>query len=397
MTAALRHRFADPKDAREARARKPVVTAIDRFWKAFAKKSKDLDALFSGRIHWDLPKWMDAHLGAVDRRLMWEYGPAIGKKGHRLVVSSESKLELQPLVDLVLARAPRLSGWQFLPHRPAERIAMLEPTLTARTGRATPPMRVVVKRDNDALALVFHIEGCTGEDDEDASATAYVTSEVLLGEGELKTWVASIEVAPMRKVPRGAVPVEKLAKTFAAAVRAQLAKVPRGPCRGVRKSRSVALLEAQPTKRKVYRGRTDAFVFVTARTDILLGSQELHPFASARFSRAGETFAYVKFDGSKGLGDSPFEDREDIENALDDALAPKKLGTVFGGGTGLRYSYVDLALEDLDRGVSAVRKALQKGRVPLRTWILFFDDTLTNEWVGIYDDTPAPPGMARPR
>ena len=82
----MRHRFADPKNAREARARKPVVAAIDRFWKAFARKTKQLDDLFSGRVSWDLPAWMATHLGAVSQDLMWEYGPALRGDGHRLEV-----------------------------------------------------------------------------------------------------------------------------------------------------------------------------------------------------------------------------------------------------------------------------------------------------------------------
>ena len=397
-SAPMRHRFADPKDAREATARKPVVAAIDRFWKAFAKKTKELDALFAGRIKWDLPKWMQVYLGAVDRRLMWEYGPALGgKKGHRLVVTAESKLELRPLVDLLLARAPRLAGWQFLAHRPAEALEELEPTLTGRTGRGAPPMRIVVQPEDDALTLMFHIEGCTGDDDEAANATAYVTAVVLLGEEMLETWVVTIGVAPLEAAPRTAVPVAKLAKTFAAAVRKQLAKVPRGPSRGVRRSRSVTLLESKPERRKLYPGREDGFVFVTARTDILVASGQPYPFASARFSRAGETFAYVKIDGKGGPTDSSFEDREDIENAVDDVLRPKKLGVVFGGGTGLRHSYVDLAHEDVVRGVAAVRAALRKGGLPKRSWILFFDDALAAEWVGIYDDSPPPPGLAARR
>jgi hypothetical protein len=67
------------------------------------------------------------------------------------------------------------------------------------------------------------------------------------------------------------------------------------------------------------------------------------------------------------------------------------LGVVIGGGTGIRHSYVDLALTDVERGVAATRAALRKGGLPKRSWILFFDDALAAEWIGIHDDTPPPP------
>ncbi len=39
---------------------------------------------------------------------------------------------------------------------------------------------------------------------------------------------------------------------------------------------------------------------------------------------------------------------------LDEVLKPDGLGCQIGGGTGRRYSYIELALTDLDRGIRAV-------------------------------------------
>jgi hypothetical protein len=99
----------------------------------------------------------------------------------------------------------------------------------------------------------------------------------------------------------------------------------------------------------------------------------------------------VKLDGKQGLGDSEFGDKSEIEDAIDAVLGPKSLGCHIGGGTGLRYSYVDVALSKLEEGIEVIRKRLQKGMVPNRAWIQFFDSDLASEWVGVYDDTPAPP------
>jgi len=80
-----------------------------------------------------------------------------------------------------------------------------------------------------------------------------------------------------------------------------------------------------------------------------------------------------------------------IEDALDDALARDGLGIHVSGGTGLRYSYIDLALTDLERGVERSRRALRKVGVDDRSWIQFFDADLSAEWVGVYPETPPPP------
>ena len=68
----------------------------------------------------------------------------------------------------------------------------------------------------------------------------------------------------------------------------------------------------------------------------------------------------------------------------------EEVGCYVGGGTGLRYSYLDLALTDVARAV-VIMRVLREGNIPKRTWIQFFDTDLQTEWVGIWDDAPPPP------
>ena len=114
------------------------------------------------------------------------------------------------------------------------------------------------------------------------------------------------------------------------------------------------------------------------------------PFYSERYSRCKETFCYLKVDGSDELA-TDYQDRDDMEEAVRNALAAQDVGALIGAGTGLRYSYMELALTDVDRGIAAIRRAMREGNVPRRSWILFNDAHLAAEWVGIYDDSPAPP------
>jgi hypothetical protein len=88
--ASMRWTYPAPDDAREAAARVKTERAMDAFFTALAEKSKDLDALFSGKKRWDLPAFMAKHLGAVDKKLMWEFGAALRGDGHRLAITAEA-------------------------------------------------------------------------------------------------------------------------------------------------------------------------------------------------------------------------------------------------------------------------------------------------------------------
>ena len=38
-----------------------------------------------------------------------------------------------------------------------------------------------------------------------------------------------------------------------------------------------------------------------------------------------------------------------------------------------------------------LRRALPRREIPRESWLLFFDDALADEWVGIHEDAPPPP------
>ena len=84
-------------------------------------------------------------------------------------------------------------------------------------------------------------------------------------------------------------------------------------------------------------------------------------------------------------------DKAAIEDAIASTLGPRQLGVQVGGGTGLRYSYVDLALTDVVLAMEALRPVLRTGKLPQRTWLQFFDADLADEWLPLWDDTPPPP------
>jgi hypothetical protein len=162
------------------------------------------------------------------------------------------------------------------------------------------------------------------------------------------------------------------------------------------KDQPVEMFELEPDERDDYPSRSDLLVGYSAIPGLWeqFHSGESSPLQSSDFSTSGETFCYLKIDGINGLEGSIFEDKSQIEDTLDEALRSFKVGCVVGGGTGLRYSYVDFAVTDVEMATGIVRKVLCAGQIPRRAWILFFDSNLLNQWIGVWDETPAPPQEA---
>lgn len=402
----MRWLFVDPTNRSEMEFRARTLRSIDAWWQAFAAQTDKFDALFSRSDDWDLPAWMDEHLGAVEPRLMWEFGPALRQKGHRLVVTPEAAHELRPLVRTLIERAPPLAGWEFYEYRLPEDFRQALRSISGRTGEdiAGTLFRARPARGG-RIDLTFSIPFCRDEGDRTALHAAFVACECLLGERLLDERVGAIEVVPPRErwlaqlIERLAddehqpwLALDELRSVFADQVAGMVDRLPLQPCCDWIDEAHWATITLEPPPRAEYPQRSDLFVAVTGALDVWKAAHSSSAFYSTCHSRCGETFCYVKLDGRDGLSaDSPFADRGDIEDALSAALRAEKLGCVIGGGTGQVYSYIDLALTDLRLGVNVVREALQQGGVPPRSWILFFDEILADEWVGVYDEAPPPP------
>lgn len=227
------------------------------------------------------------------------------------------------------------------------------------------------------------------EDDREALNVAFVAAETLLGEEALDKWVGAIEVGPAGG-KRG-VPLERLKDTFDALVESIRDRLPDRPYLEQADEGEGSVLRLEPEQARDYPGRADLLTAVARDVELFKAMHGRAPFYSVRFSRWKETFAYVKMDGAHRRPGSQAEDRGKIEDALDAALARDGLGVHVSGGTGLRYAYIDLALTKRKRGVEEVINTLADLRVPRRSWVLFFDADLADEWVGVYPDTPPPP------
>jgi hypothetical protein len=401
----MRWRFIDPTNLPETAEREAVISRIDSWWRQFQARTDELRALFSAKAKWELPEWMERHLQTIDSRLMWEFGPAVRGKGHRLVITPEAAHHLRPLVRAILERAPAIDGWEFYEHRLAEDLESTQMTVEARTGCDVSDFKVRASRgEQQRIDLCYTSPAIADPDDQTALNAAFVATETLLGEQLLNDWIGAIEITPttqgkgLKSLFRRRAPdlphfleLDRLHETVNALIGSIRDQLPPHPHYKWVEGAEWTMWQLKPEQADDYCEQQDLFVAKSVNPLLWTAAHGGGIFSSERFSRCGETFCYVKLDGSQGLDEEGFADKSEIEDALDALLKPQDLGCHIGGGTGLRYSYIDLALTDADKGIQATRQRLQAGKVPRRSWIQFHDTDLAAEWVGVYDDSPPPP------
>lgn len=380
----------EPGDPEEARERAASLAAIDAWWKSLAAKLPDVLRYFR-QEQWDLEGWMRRGLDPVSPELMWEFGPGI-PDGHRLVLTPEVARHLRPLVENLIRRAPKIAGWSFHAYRPAEDVAHARMTVPGRTGGApwSATGARVTRGDANRVDVTFLVPPAAYRQDPPlAGQQAFVAAETLLGEKALDHWAGAIDAAPD---DRSGIPLEAVAETFRRERDAILAGLPRQSCAARLTTAEFTMWKLHPEPADDYAQRFDLAVAIGMYPEWWHAAHSGTPFFSGRYSTT-ERFAYLKIDGVEGLPAGGFRDRGEIEVAVSSALEAAGIGCVIGGGTGLRYAYVDLALTDVPRAIAVLRRVLPRERIPVRSWLLFFDDDWDGEWLGIHPEAPPPPGL----
>jgi hypothetical protein len=389
----MRWYFADSANPREAAYKQQTLAAIDAWWRAFQSKTSDLAALFTRQSEWNLPQWMHDHLGAINPALMWEFGPGVRQGGHRLVITPEGNRWLRPVVKTVLERAPQLPGWEFYAYRLPENAETTIQNVQARVGVNITGALVEAKVGNcRKIDLEFTFPSLRGIDIDRQHQAAFVATEILMGEQVLDAWIGGIDLAEGQPAGRSrALPMERAQATVGSLIRSLTEQLPATRSEDISFEDGWSNVQLEPEPAEDYPARTDLAVASTKAIEQLETHHRGLIFSSACFSRVGEWFCYLKLDASDVPRENIVEFRSLIEDALNPALLQAGVGGCIGGGSGLRYSYIDLALTDISKAVPIIRQVLAAQRAPLRSWLLFFDDDLGREWVGIYQQTPEPP------
>lgn len=228
-------------------------------------------------------------------------------------------------------------------------------------------------------------------DEQEAAGIAFVATESLVGEEVLDRWIGGIEVEKAMDA-ESLLPLDELLAAVNSLIGEIRATLPEKPWHQTDLENAMwSSLTCGREAADDYAEQDDLIVAITVMPVMVQNALSNVLFDSQRYSRFGELFCYLKIDGSSGLEHSDFADRSEIEEAINAALRPAGLGSVVGGGTGLRYSYIELALTNVEAAWQSMSVVLSNGRLPKWTWLLFHDAELAAQWYGLYDDTPDPP------
>lgn len=400
----MRWLYVDPKDLEEHACRQAQLKRIKSWWTEFASNAVQIPEWLQSGACQHLMDWMQCHLMAVDSRLKWEFGPARKGPGYRLVVTPEAERQLRPLVSVILSHAPQLPGWEFYDYRLPEPLDhAISVVKGVCGGDITCSLAEPRIEPTGGISITYHCPSCEGVDEEMARMAACVATEALLGEETLERWIGGIRVVH-DLAKRGecgkrsgdsltrAIPLARLQPTVEALIGSIVDQLPSEPCHRYLRDEGWSVYEMQPQKNSDYARRDDLLVAVTGRPDVFERAHGDGVFHSNTLSRCGETFAYLKFDSPLGLDvGQRFKERGELEDAVDALLKGHRFGCVVGGGTGLRYSYIDLALTNVPAACDLLRPMLKARKAPAKSWVLFFDHELGDEWIPIYSEAPPPP------
>ena len=369
--------------------RKLVLNKIEKWWEAFQAKREDLELAFDTNRKWDIASWMNKHIGPINHELMWEFGPG-EQHGHRLVITPESNRHLRPLVDVILEMAPSIPGWSFYGFRRPEELEQAEIMVKTFTEHKLFARGARLKRGRfNRVDLTFEFPEKYLVDEDLCTRQAFIALEYLLGEELLNNWLGYLDVSPNVS---DSVPLHEIKGRFELIVKEIQSGLPPAPYLNLPEPASGKMYELAPEASSDYPARQDMWVASTIVPEALENAIAGVPFCSCRYSRFGELFCYIKIDGTTMDGDGSATARSEVGDLIDRTLRENNLGCCIGGGTGLRYSYIDMVVLDFHNTAMAISKTLQAMKITKKCWILFFDNDWHREWVGIWKDTPAPPG-----
>lgn len=400
----MRWLFADPQNPHEAAYVQRTLEAIDAWWQAFQENASRLAAFASGSQDWDVDAFFEQWMMPVDRRLVWELLPGTAASGgpaaaHRLVITTEGDRRLRPLLQTFLQRAPTLPDWQCLVYRPAE---MVEPAIRwvwNRTGVDVTGTLVEVRpAPGRKIDLHYFFPALTHRARTAMTELAWLVTEAILGEQVLDAWVGQIEVIePAQAGQFQLLPLAHAQAVVVALVRTYQQQLPLQPwAELVRQAAPSPITLAPPPPASDYPEWADLMQASTRDAELFRATHSGQPFTSACHSRHGEVFGYLKIEKPEWAGDALLPgawSTAELAFSCDAVLRQANAGCVWGEGNGLRYVYLELALTDPMAAVVPLREWAAQQCLPERSWLLWHDDALGGEWVGLHPHSPPPPGM----
>jgi len=177
--------------------------ADQRFWTWFGEHAKEIGTITKGDE--PIAEALVAELQKVDPGLTLELGTTMSPK--ELIISAAGIAGRFPTVKRLVAAAPKMPGWKVIAFRPRKNLDAID--VAGRTYKmselrflaaATPERKVDV--------AIF----APGGDDKSTRFAVYLLLDTLLGEYDVETRVAEVEVADVKRAPAEARPFKELVK-----------------------------------------------------------------------------------------------------------------------------------------------------------------------------------------
>jgi hypothetical protein len=408
-----------PPNSQAMRERLRLEAHFEQFWSAFRDQHESLAASLKAPGRTDaLATFMHKHLPMSANELEWEFGPA-PDGGYKLVFSIYPHHTYRAVCDRLVELAPTMDGWSFAGYRQPEPPSVAGELLTGRRG--VPLGETWFKIElfrGQCVAITCFASAVSGRATELQAASANLLVEILVGEQTFENWVGPITLLPIPKSgfifkksarPSGTVGIDSLKSAVDAAISALAERLPNTTRANSSEREDVLVRLNELDGETVPRGEDGrAMIGCTLqrdpeqvpeqddyaeRDDLLFASTIEMPllratsghFHSRRFSRVGETFCYLKL--SRALWTDVLPPRADLEDALSANLQQRGLGVSWGGATGRRYSYIELALTHVSNAIDVIRHTISMSQHKIDAgWLLFHDVTLRDEYVDIATD-----------
>jgi len=389
----LRWKYADEYGVEDNALRNTWEDQMNNWWIIFYQHHEVL----AGEIRIGkkelLARFMSTHLQSSVIDIAWEFGYDNLTGAYELVLTPEDDLKLRPLVEALIDRAPRLENWSFFSYRQPISYPDCKKVILSKSGE---PLLNLQFTGNPAtennIEITFYYPGI----DQDSALynlvvnQAFFTLEALLGEEILDKWIGVIDVLVLPEEDRQLLPLADLKAYVDTQLVLLKNQLPDQPYYTFSEDSDWILYELEPTESEDYPHQQDLYIARTMNATLWTNVQKGYPFYSENYSRLGETFCYIKMDGHFTDEEAFFELKTEIEAQLNQALLDAGFGSVIGSGTGYRYQYIDLALHDLKAAIPLIQRLTTQLGTPRSTWLLFFDTPLSNEWIGMFENTPPP-------
>jgi hypothetical protein len=252
------------------------------------------------------------------------------------------------------------------------------------------------------LDVVLELPGGRNAAEEGVAAEELV--RLVLGEARAADWIGSVaslagprggllKVVQARSDDGRFFPLAELVPAIGAAIDGIHAGLSAAPLCKLGGEQRWYLFELDVEPAAEYPGQADVALVSTFMPELVKCFLSGAAFASTRFSRAGELFAYLKYENRERDPRRALARRRVLEDALDAALVSEDAGRVIGSGMGVVYSYVNFACLELERALDAIRNVASRVGLSEKTWVQFFDSALAEEWVSVLGARLPPPGF----